>query len=96
MSDVKPFICPNCGHFAETVKCASHDREKPRPGDITVCVACGAVNKFADNFEVLSVTAADWDTLPETLREFVARALHMRSALIGDYLKRKENEQARQ
>lgn len=38
--------CPNCGYIATNHEMVEKNKLKPREGDISFCINCGAVNKF--------------------------------------------------
>jgi hypothetical protein len=72
--------CPGCGaslNYNETVT----GQERPKPGDASVCAACGELLRFTDDLTVAPISPAelaemrreqpeDWDTLLELQRQF--------------------------
>lgn len=46
--------CPACGYFADRVTGIGHS-QKPRPGDITVCVGCGCICEFDKDLQMVLI-----------------------------------------
>lgn len=45
--DIPPQLCPHCGYMAEVASNITRgDTNKPRPGDLYMCLACGSFLQF--------------------------------------------------
>lgn len=56
--------CLNCGKLLSALGTGDPTVEaKPEPGDVTVCLRCGAVMKLADDLRVRGMTDAEMDEL---------------------------------
>lgn len=65
--------CPNC--HKPTSKASTEDGGRPpKGGDLAVCVACGAINLFADDLQLRSATDEDLAARSPSVR-FEARAV---------------------
>jgi transcription elongation factor Elf1 len=54
--------CPCCGHKMDSVS-GLNTETKPKPGDCTVCIRCGAICTFDNNMAMqlaINVTGASW------------------------------------
>lgn len=51
--------CPCCGHEMNGASGISAN-EKPRPEDIAVCIKCGAINQYDENFQLKLVPDASF------------------------------------
>jgi hypothetical protein len=57
-------VCPLCGHRHSHVFGVFVDAA-PTPGDVSLCIRCGAVNVFDDCLALRSPTAAEWRELEQ-------------------------------
>jgi hypothetical protein len=55
--------CLGCGHKFDAGANPDNDQDLPGPGDVTVCLKCGAVMKYADDMTVRGMTDAEIDEL---------------------------------
>lgn len=51
----KPSLCPACGYAVDAASPTLDPRAVPKPGDISLCLRCAAVNRFGAD---LSIEAA--------------------------------------
>jgi len=63
-----PVLSPCCGHIVDTVSGLDHDAA-PAPGDLTICINCGAILCFIDpivgRLRVAHLSDLDWITSQE-------------------------------
>lgn len=55
--------CPCCGHKMDSISGFNTD-ETPRPGDVTVCIRCGAICTFNQDMSMklaLDTSGPDWE-----------------------------------
>jgi hypothetical protein len=56
--------CLNCGARMDGLGTGDRDVEaKPEPGDVAVCIKCGAVMKLDENLRLRGMTEAEMDEL---------------------------------
>lgn len=56
--------CLNCGHAMNAVGTADlNDIALPSPGDVTVCIRCGAVMMLDENLRLRGMSDAEMDEL---------------------------------
>jgi hypothetical protein len=48
--------CPACGRRHDCQKMVSVPRSRPRPGDISVCIDCGALSVLSPTMELRRLT----------------------------------------
>lgn len=57
-------VCLNCGKVFDALGTGDLNvAADPQPGDVTVCIRCGAVMKIGDNLRVRGMTDAEMDEL---------------------------------
>lgn len=57
--------CPACGYETDRASNAGTDSDQPKPGDISLCFRCGAINTFTPG---LGLEAQDLDLLPPRVK----------------------------
>ena len=81
-----PQPCPNC---RTQLDCAGNlDGERPKPGDVTVCVECAAPLRYSDNMTVRELTDLDFRDVPL----LVLRQLDALQAMVRKYIDRRKPE----
>jgi hypothetical protein len=65
-------LCPACGYFHDSASTVARDRGKPKPGDLSVCLNCGALAAFTDDLR-LKLTTMPKDATP-TQRLLIEKA----------------------
>ena len=55
--------CTSCGHKMDAATSAQNDGAIPSPGDVTVCINCGAMNQYADDMQLKSLTVFELELL---------------------------------
>jgi len=48
--------CPTCGYKMDCASCYYDEKARPRPGDYSVCMKCGEIQRFT---EALTLRAAE-------------------------------------
>ena len=71
---VKPNFCPACGYFSDTASVANGNDAVPKPGDISICLNCGAANIFGESMMLRPLTALDLMQIPDDQRDLLRRA----------------------
>ena len=56
---VPPSTCPSCGYEVDAASGVFEPTAEPRPGDVSICLECGAASVFADDLTVRAPTAAE-------------------------------------
>lgn len=59
--------CPHCGTLLDAASDPLGDH-KPSPGDLTICVGCGNICMFGDDFGLRKLEQEEYDSLPPELR----------------------------
>lgn len=62
-SQVPLSSCTSCGYKMDAATSAQNDGAIPTPGDVTVCINCGAMNEYADDMQLKSLTASELELL---------------------------------
>lgn len=58
-----------CGALHDYATSVEGD-QRPKPGDPSICICCGAVNKFTEDLGIMPMTLQEVEALhPETIRE---------------------------
>lgn len=81
--------CLDCGKTLDAL--GTGDKAlaaRPEPGDVTVCIRCGAVMKLDEKLRLRGLTDAEMDELVnsrETMQELakVVRAIHVVRHMVG-------------
>lgn len=63
--------CPSCGQELDGSTETARIGDRPKPGDIAVCIYCAAVNQFGDDLMLEPVTG---DKLAEVMADPVVEA----------------------
>lgn len=69
ITDVPTSRCQLC--LTEIDVATSFDGERPSPGDLSVCIDCGALHAFRSDFRLRLATDEDVVDQPECVRERV-------------------------
>lgn len=64
--------CPACGYRLDAHTARDGDAA-PRPGDLSLCLRCGAVLEFGPTLRVRALTDAEVDALPPDEHDEVMR-----------------------
>lgn len=56
--------CPRCKHIVDSGGLPSGERVKPTPGDFSVCINCGTVNRYDGALFLEELTDEDFNALP--------------------------------
>jgi hypothetical protein len=77
--------CLDCGHKVNASGSTDGSPELPGPGDLVVCIRCGAVMVHADDMSLRGMTDAEMDALvadTETMNELAknVRRIHIMRA----------------
>lgn len=75
--DVPESSCPACGHKMGHCTPAFKDHDAPKPGDLGVCIRCGAINQYDKKLILCAVEDTDGDSY-EDARKAQAAVLAMR------------------
>ena len=62
--------CRICGHDSDRVR--GTEAFMPKPGDLTVCINCGAVAAFADDLTLRAPTDDERNELPDFALKMIA------------------------
>lgn len=55
--------CPTCGQENDRASCPYSD-DAPRPGDVSVCIACQNLHVYTDSLTLRPVTEKDIEDMP--------------------------------
>lgn len=80
---MKPEPCIECGHPLDAATLPFNQKVKPRPGDISMCIACGHLTAFNASMRLRELTAKEMHDIagdPNILRMQAARAKVMKVA----------------
>lgn len=75
--------CPFCGYVIDAYSGVTHGRG-PKPGDITMCLACGSFSKFGERHELIAMTDLEVHELPEEQRALLNKMRLTRRQVVGD------------
>ncbi len=53
---VAPSSCPSCGAKLDAATQTLRGRERPKAGDVSICLYCAAVNQYGDDLQLVAVT----------------------------------------
>lgn len=59
---VESFACPSCKKEMDAI--SSRDGRKPEPGDLSICLYCGAFLRFLEGHKMEPLPPADFNALP--------------------------------
>lgn len=85
--DVPPAMCPECGSVFDKASSMA-EKQKPSPGDFTICLHCGALNKFGKDMRLVGSDlreALDYLSPMDVLRLLAAQAYIRRSKPKDNY-----------
>lgn len=69
---VKSCECPYCGHLLDDAT-TTGDRDKPKPGDISICINCSGAMEFDASLQPQVLTDAVRSSLPPGLQAHLRR-----------------------
>jgi hypothetical protein len=72
---VPPSHCPHCGRMNNGATEAGPDGAYPEPGDITVCIQCGAAVKFGAQLQLVELEPGEIESLTPAERDQVLRVV---------------------
>ena len=76
--------CPHCGHVLDGATPATNDPNKPRPGDISICIECYAPLKFRKDMTLRYLTKEEWQRMSVSdvvqLRQVITRLKQLKGA----------------
>jgi hypothetical protein len=81
--------CSRCGYRMDATTSAFGEH-KPKPGDVSLCMACGGVSVFTETLHMRAPTPEELDNInknPQVLAAQMAIA-----HIVGDKLKRKQTK----
>lgn len=58
--------CPTCGKLCDSATSTIGDHV-PDPGDVTVCLYCGSINKYGNDMALEKMTKIEIELLPKEL-----------------------------
>ena len=70
---VPPTPCPVCTSLNDAATGTDHN-DPPRPGDLTICVTCGAILEFDDHLRTVVASQATLDEMDDEDRQRLQRA----------------------
>lgn len=56
---MNPSQCPICGYNVDAATELHHEPISPKPGDFSLCLNCGSLNKFGDDLGLVESTEDD-------------------------------------
>jgi hypothetical protein len=59
ITDLPPHLCPVCGYLLDASSNFFDPNARPRPGDYTVCGACGAPGMYDEQLRMVPMTDAE-------------------------------------
>lgn len=66
-----PQTCPACGAKHDAATCAT-GKDKPDPGDLSICIRCGSALQFGPDFELLLLSRLELLALPAEVQEQIS------------------------
>lgn len=83
---IKPGKCPECGYRMDAAT-ATRGNARPRPGDLTLCLSCGAILEFDQDVAPVAMPAGRMADLDDDTRHELRRVqLLIRTAIPGKRL----------
>lgn len=68
-----PAPCPICNYQGEQEISQENSTDVPEPGDVTVCLKCGAVLQYDDDLVRHALTRKQIQALPGYMRDWLAK-----------------------
>jgi len=67
--------CPHCHCMHDTASCASAPNKKlrPKPGNVTMCIRCGAILVFTRSMNLRMMTEREYNRASKEERELFAK-----------------------
>lgn len=59
--------CPKCNFVLDAATSLEDICTKPRPGDITICINCGSVLKFTEDFSLEALSEEEISNLDSSI-----------------------------
>ncbi len=78
--------CSSCGELLDAAN--NRDGHNPKPGDLTLCVYCGAMSSFTETLHIRAMTPEEFRELPAELRAELEGAQAILRMRIGARQKR--------
>lgn len=66
--------CPVCNYLADSAAPVDDKPATPMPGDLSICINCGAFLQFAPDMDLIELTPKEWDKLDNQTKETLAKA----------------------
>lgn len=80
---VKHTICPVCGYTPDCASGINHNR-RPKPDDLSICLACGAALVFTADLDLRKATEAEIASLPQKTLDTITRIQAARKDVVGN------------
>lgn len=65
--------CPGCDYKIDSATPTDEEKRKPNPGDLVICLNCGAYLKFADDMALQDLTTVEWSRLDDETKIILNR-----------------------
>ena len=82
-SEVPVSQCPKCGYLTDRAGSVDDDTKVPTPGDLSICLRCAHVTKYADDLTLVELGSAELIALSLD-QDFVD--FHSRIQIAGKYI----------
>lgn len=67
----RPNLCTKCGYMVDAATGVSNGRDIPKPGDVSVCLNCGAVHIFTIALLLREPTQEEIDSFEPGFKAFL-------------------------
>ncbi len=70
--------CLSCGYLFEDATVTSGHKKLPKPGDLSICLKCGAVAKFGPDLRVIPFSSAEIEDIQSDLEtmNYLSKVIH--------------------
>lgn len=90
--DVPEHSCPKCGYKSDCVSIAfENETPIPRPGDLSLCLCCGAMNVFTKDLQLRLPNAKEQEWILNSPKITLAQLA--RANLVGDKIKQQREKE---
>ena len=72
---MKPSPCPTCGGIMDGATQIHNRPVEPKPGDITICLHCGALNQYDDDLKIVTADPSVLNELDPIVRAEIERIM---------------------
>lgn len=88
-TEIPKQTCPECGYEMDCTS-AAVGNAKPQPGDLSMCLACGAASVFTEDLHMRKPTPEE--AVKMASHPVLIQAQLVRAGIVGDQIKNRRNQ----